>query len=127
MKGVPQFGIDGRLGMQAWRMAVADRLRASLAALGVNQARACRMTGLRPNALSQFLSGRPLSRAAAIRLRETFGISLDWVYMGDPRGLPARLAVALLRTGGEDVVEQVKRGLGIDGITFRDEAGAVAC
>lgn len=32
-----------------------------------------------------------------VRLKERFGVTLDWIYSGDARGLPHELAETLLR------------------------------
>jgi hypothetical protein len=77
---------------------VAKRLEATQRALGVSAADLCRRTGIRPNAWSQFLnpkSKRRITLEAAYRLRDEYGLTLDWIYDGDPSGLSERLAQAL--------------------------------
>jgi transcriptional regulator with XRE-family HTH domain len=77
---------------------VAKRLEATQRALGVSAADLCRRTGIRPNAWSQFLnpkSKRRITLEAAYRLRDEYGLTLDWIYDGDPSGLSERLVQAL--------------------------------
>ena len=75
---------------------IAHRLRASQEALGLKSAEVCRMTGIKPNTYSQWLGakGRP-QLDEAMRLCDTFGYTLDWIYFGDPSGLPMGLASKL--------------------------------
>lgn len=76
--------------------AIAGRLRAGQEALGLSQAEVCRQAGIAPNTYSQWLNakGRP-QLDAALQLCDAFGYTLDWIYQGDPSGLPLRLATAL--------------------------------
>lgn len=74
---------------------VADRLEMTREALDITAAELCRRTGIRPNQWSQFVNPRSKRRItidAAYKLRDEFGVTLDWVYDADPSGLPARLA-----------------------------------
>lgn len=49
------------------------------------------------NRLSQWESDKhPPALDAAINLRRKYGITLDWLYFGDPRGMTAELLRALL-------------------------------
>jgi transcriptional regulator with XRE-family HTH domain len=68
---------------------IADRLRASRLALGIKPAELCRMTGIKPNTYSQWenAKGRP-NLDEAMRLCDVLGYTLDWIYLGDPSGLP---------------------------------------
>lgn len=73
---------------------IAERLEATREALGLSPADICRRTGLRQNAWSQWANPknkRTITREAAYRLKDEFGVTLDWIYDGDPSGLPARL------------------------------------
>jgi hypothetical protein len=76
--------------------AIAERLRASQAALGLKAAEICRLTGIRPNTYSQWLGakGRPRLDEAML-LCDHLGYTLDWIYFGDPSGLPYALASEL--------------------------------
>jgi transcriptional regulator with XRE-family HTH domain len=73
---------------------IAERLVLTQKALGLSAAEICKRTGIKNNAWSQFLNPkakRPITRAALYRLKDEFGITFDWIYDGDPSGLPARL------------------------------------
>lgn len=79
---------------------IGDRLRRTFVALDVTQAEVCRRTGMTDTQLSQFLGGknqRRITLAAAYKLRDEFRLTLDWIYDGDPSGLPNSL-VAKLRS-----------------------------
>ena len=76
--------------------AIAHRLRATRAALGLEQAPFCRRAGIAPNTYNQFerAKGRP-SLDMALKLCDAYGLTLDWIYRGDPSGLPYELARSL--------------------------------
>jgi len=69
---------------------IAARLRATQAALGKKSAVICRETGIAPNAWSQFRKGkdRIITVEEADKLCDTYRLTLDWIYRGDPYGLP---------------------------------------
>lgn len=73
--------------------AIAERLRASQDAMGLKAVEVCRLTGIKPNTYSQWLNakGRPRLDEAML-LCDQFGYTLDWIYFGDPAGLPYALA-----------------------------------
>jgi transcriptional regulator with XRE-family HTH domain len=82
------------VGMSRSLKDIANRLEATREALGVTAAELCRRTGIKPNAWSQFVNPskkRRITLSAAYRLRDEFRISLDWIYDGDPSGLPDRI------------------------------------
>lgn len=71
---------------------VAARLVALLDALGVHAAVLCRQIGIHPNRWSQYATAeRELTLDVATRLKERYGATLDWLYMGDESGLPQRI------------------------------------
>lgn len=73
---------------------IANRLEMTREALDLTAAELCRRTGIKPNQWSQFINPakkRRITLAAAYRLRDEFGLTLDWVYDGDPSGLPNRI------------------------------------
>ena len=73
---------------------IASRLEVTREALGLTAADLCRQTGIKPNQWSQFVNPtkkRRITLDAAYKLRDEYGISLDWIYDGDPSNLPARL------------------------------------
>lgn len=67
-------------------------------ALGLSPAELCRRTGIKPNQWSQFTNPdkkRRITVDAAYKLVDEFGLTLDWIYDGDPAGLPNALAQKL--------------------------------
>jgi transcriptional regulator with XRE-family HTH domain len=68
------------------------RLSAMRQALGLSQAELCRAIGVSANRWNQYEKGeRKITVEIAIKLQRKFGITLDWVYLGDPNMLPAIL------------------------------------
>jgi transcriptional regulator with XRE-family HTH domain len=97
MSSVHKTGIAGTCG-KAFIHAVdtakvvARRLVATREALEIKSAELCRQTGIAPNRWSQYESGtRMITMRAAIKLREIYGVSLDFIYCGDRSSLPQRL------------------------------------
>lgn len=85
-------------GMARSAREVSERLEITREALGISAAELCRRAGIKQNAWSQFVnpkSKRTITRAAAYRLKDEFGITLDWTYDGDPSGLPVRIHAAI--------------------------------
>lgn len=79
---------------------VARRLTLTRQAFAMNQAEFAEAAGLSQPQYSQFETGkRLLSLKAALSLCHKYNITLDWLYLGDPSGLPYRLAdtIKLLR------------------------------
>lgn len=76
--------------------AIAARLRAARAAMGIDQAELCRRTGIKPNTYNQWEQekGAP-SRLEARKLKKALGWTLDYVFEGDPAGMPGYIAVKL--------------------------------
>lgn len=71
---------------------VARRLKSVRTALGVTQADFSEAAGIGRTAYNQYETGtRLLTLAAAMRICERYGVTLDWLYRGDPSGLPHRL------------------------------------
>jgi transcriptional regulator with XRE-family HTH domain len=73
---------------------IAKRLELTQEALDLPAAELCRQTDISPNAWSQFTnpeSKRRITLNEAYKLRDAFGVTLDWIYDGDPSGLPQRL------------------------------------
>ena len=77
--------------------AIAARLRRTRLALGHSQTELCRIAGIATNTYNQYenAKGRP-ELDKAILLCDAFNLTLDWIYFGDPAGLPHGLAVKLL-------------------------------
>lgn len=75
---------------------VARRLARSRRALGLDQEMFGDGAGLSQPRYNQYETGRRLlTLAAAMALCERYNLTLDWIYRGDPSGLPYRLADAL--------------------------------
>lgn len=67
----------------------------TLSALEISAADLCRETGIKPNAWSQFTNPekkRRITLAAAYRLKDRYGVTLEWIYDGDISTMPDRLA-----------------------------------
>lgn len=75
---------------------IAGRLLAAREAVGISSAELCRRTGINPNTYSQWetAKGRP-SLDEAIKLCRALGYTLDWIYLGNPSGLPLSIASKL--------------------------------
>jgi len=72
--------------------AVAHRLRSMREALGLNQADFARSIDIAANRWNQYEKGeRMITLAVATACCEAHGVTLDWIYRGDPSGLPMRL------------------------------------
>lgn len=75
------------------------RLAATRRALGFDsQIDFAAAAGMSPQALNNYEKGR--SRPAldvALVLCDRFGLTLDWIYRGDPGGLPHRIATIVTR------------------------------
>lgn len=81
------------------RKTLPKRLRLTLDALEATQAEVSRATGLKPNRLSQYLSGeRDLTLDAAVKICDAYGVTLDWLFLADPSNLPAKLHSKLAST-----------------------------
>ncbi len=64
------------------------RLRETRAALGeANAAEFARKAGLSTNAYSNYENGYRIGLDAAVALCETYHLSLDWIYFGEPSAL----------------------------------------
>lgn len=75
---------------------VARRLMLTRQAFSLNQAEFAEVAGMSQPQYSQFETGkRLLTLRAALNLCQKYNITLDWLYLGDPSGLPYRLADAL--------------------------------
>ncbi len=75
---------------------IARRLVAARAALGMSAAELCRAIRCAPNRWSQYETGeRRITLEIAERLCDEFGLSLDWIYRGDPQALPLQLGQAI--------------------------------
>lgn len=77
----------------AYLRQVGRRLRVVRLGLGKSAADMCRELGTTDRAWSQWENGkRLLDVLVAVRLKERYGITLDWLYDGDSARLPPHLA-----------------------------------
>jgi transcriptional regulator with XRE-family HTH domain len=71
---------------------IAARLTLLRKALRLSQAELCRQTEIAPNQWNQFETGkRRITLEVAAKLKERYGASLDWIYVGDSAGIPQAL------------------------------------
>lgn len=71
---------------------IAQRLALLLGILEIKAAELCRQTGIATNRWSQYETGkRPITLNAAYKLNKQYGITLDWIFLGDESGMPQRL------------------------------------
>lgn len=75
---------------------IAMRLKALLDALNLNQAGFASLVGISQPALNNYLKGiRRPDLDVAISIQSKTGVTLDWLYLGDRSGLPARMLALL--------------------------------
>lgn len=71
---------------------IARRLAALMTALGQNQVGMANLIGVSQPALNNYLKGlRRPDIDVGIAIQTKTGATLDWLYLGDRSGLPARL------------------------------------
>lgn len=71
---------------------IAMRLSELMKALGLNQTAFAARVGVSQPALNNYLKGtRRPELDIAISITTKTGVTLDWLYLGDRSGLPARL------------------------------------
>lgn len=76
---------------------VGKRIAALREGLGVHQAEMARQIGVLPAELSAWENGvRRPSIAKARPLVDLYGVTLDWLFLGDPSNLPHRIARIVL-------------------------------
>lgn len=76
----------------AWPEDVGRRLGRSRRALGLDQEEFAGGAGLTQPRYNPYETGkRPLTLNAAMLLCERYQLTLDWLFRGDPSGLPYRL------------------------------------
>ena len=90
------------------RIACGFRLRQIIDALGISYVQAADEMGVKKNHLGNWMRGTAYPRHYELykfcRIR---GVTTDWVFLGDPSGLPERVAQPLLKLaqGPEDRAE----------------------
>lgn len=78
------------------REAVGHRLRLTRIALGYDQGVFATEAGLSASAYNQYETGRKLpSVAAASALVDRYGLTLDWIFLGDANNLRYELASSI--------------------------------
>jgi transcriptional regulator with XRE-family HTH domain len=80
---------------------IAKRLIDTRGALGYSQAELFKSAGIRTNTYNQWemAKGRP-QLDEALKLCTRLGYTLDWIYRGDPSGLPYRITSKLPSRNG---------------------------
>ena len=77
---------------------IGNRLRAARLALGLSQKDLYEAIGVKAATWNHWESGKripdPLSMAEFYRLH---GVTMEWIYAGDPKGLPFGVAQMILR------------------------------
>lgn len=72
---------------------IGNRIKAIRLALDMNQTEFARRAGIALNTYNQYESGKSRPQLdIAIKICTTYGVTLDWIYLGDPSGLPHRTA-----------------------------------
>lgn len=75
---------------------VGRRLRLTRETLRVTQREFANGAGIAKNTYGQYETGaRLISPKRAIELSDRWGLTLDWIYRGDPGNLPYKLAAAI--------------------------------
>ena len=78
--------------MPSGAKSIGRRLLKTREALGLSQAEFCRQIGVQRNLYNPFEKGRRrITIDVATKIRDRYGISLDWIYLADQRALPSDL------------------------------------
>lgn len=78
--------------------AIGARLRAARLALGLTQKDLYEPLGVKAATWNHWESGKRMPDPLVMaKLKEMYGITLDWIYSGDPSALPFSLAKVVLR------------------------------
>jgi DNA-binding XRE family transcriptional regulator len=79
---------------------IGRRLKATRDALGLTGTEFARRARIAQNAYSQYETGRRLlTVTVAMRLCTVYGLSMDWLFRGDPSSLPYALAGKIMAPG----------------------------
>ena len=85
------------------------RLRQLIAALGLKQVEAARQMDIPKNQLGNWLRGEAYPiHYSMYRFCRVNGIGIDWVFLGDPGGLPHRLSAKLLQLEPEPAKKKAR-------------------
>lgn len=77
---------------------IAERLIATQKALGISPADLCKETGISQTQWTQFTDPeykRRITLAAAYKLKDAYGVTLEWIFDGDRTKLPADMRAKL--------------------------------
>ncbi len=75
---------------------IARRLELARRAHGLSQTEFAAGAGIKQNAYNQYEQGRKRPNVDnAMALCDAYGLTLDWIYRGDPSSLPYKLANAI--------------------------------
>lgn len=75
---------------------IGERLRLTREALGLTQAEFARKSKVAASAYNQYEKGKMRPAVdQAIKIRDTYKLTLDWIYLGDNSGLTAALSDAI--------------------------------
>ena len=81
-------GVD----MRVTPKTIGRRLLRTRQALKLSQAEFCRQIGVERNLYNPFEKGRRrITIDVAMKIRDRYGVTLDWIYAGDPHALPSDL------------------------------------
>jgi transcriptional regulator with XRE-family HTH domain len=87
---------------------IAYRLELTRVALGVTTPEFCKSTGMSANQWSQYIDPkgkRRITVEVAYRLKDEYGITLEWIYDGDRNRLPVDLLEKIRATEGLGTVD----------------------
>lgn len=80
------------------RVEIGRRLKAARDALGLSQADICRAVDVSPSRWNQWETGGKLPDALVMaEVSRRYGITMDWVFAGNPAGLPHAISSKLLK------------------------------
>lgn len=77
---------------------IAARLVATQQAMNISPAELCRQSGISANQWTQYTDPkykRRITIAAAYKLKDAFGVTLEWIFDGDRSRLPHEIASKL--------------------------------
>jgi transcriptional regulator with XRE-family HTH domain len=81
---------------QSYVADVAFRLRMTREAIGLEQGEFADRAGIARNAYNQYEQALRIPRLdIAVKICETYGLTLDWIFRGELSGLPFNMARAL--------------------------------
>ena len=80
---------------------ISERLVATRKAIGLRQSEFADRAGIGRNTYNQWEKGKRPQLDYALILCDVYGLTLDWIYRGDPQGLPHGLAQRLFNGDGD--------------------------